>query len=120
MPRPTATLTVVSDSTVAPPAAVAVTVTERFDIPSASEVCAPWVPPSASTDKSMVAASESPIVNDAEPTVSPAAEVEPVIDKASASAATLSSTVVRVKVPDPDDPPAAIVASNESWPDGIE
>ena len=74
--------------------------------------------PSASTDKSMAAASESPIVNDAPLTVKP--EAEPVIDNASASAATLSSKVLSVKVPDPDDPPAAIVTSNVSWPDGIE
>ena len=70
--------------------------------------------PSASTDRSTVAASESPIVNEAEETVSPAVVVEPVIDRASASAAALSSKVLSVNVPDPDDPPAAIVTSNVS------
>ena len=113
-------LTAVSDSTVSEPATVAVTFTERFDTPSAIEVWAPWAPPSASTDKPTAAVSESLRVSGAELTVSPAVVVEPAIDKASASATTLSSTVVRVKVPDPDDPPAAIVTSNESWPDGIE
>ena len=74
--------------------------------------------PSASTDKSTAAASESPIVNEAELTVKP--EAEPAIDNASDSAAVLSSKVLSVNVPDPDEPPAAIVTSNVSWPDGIE
>ena len=118
MPAATDTDTVVSASTEAPPATVAVTFTERPDTPSASEVCGPGVLPSASTDKSTVAASESPIVNDAELTVKP--EAEPVIDNASASPAALSSAVLSVNVPDPDDAPAAIVTSKVSWPDGIE
>ena len=58
------------------------------------------------------------ISSEAELTVKP--EAEPVIDNASASAAALSVLVVSVNVPDPDDAPAAIVTSNESWPDGIE
>ena len=70
--------------------------------------------PSASTDRSTAAASESPIVSEADETVSPAVVVEPVIDSASASAAALSSKVLSVNVPDPDDPPAAIVTSNVS------
>ena len=72
--------------------------------------------PSASTDKSM--APPPPISSEAELTVKP--EAEPVIDNASASAATLSVLVVSVNVPDPDEAPAAIVTSNVSWPDGIE
>ena len=114
MPRPTVTLTAAADSTAAPPDTAAVTVTDRFDIPSAIEVCAPWVPPSASTDKPMVAASESPIVSEALLTVTPAAVVEPVTERASASAVTLSSRVLSVKVCEADDPPAGIVISNES------
>ena len=55
---------VVSDSTAAPPAADAVTVTDRLETPSAIEVCAPEVPPSASTDRST--APESVIVKEAE------------------------------------------------------
>ena len=43
----------------------------------------------------------------------------PVIDRASASAVTLSVLVVNVKVPDPDDDPAAIVTSNDSSPAGM-
>ena len=82
------------------------------------EVWAPGVPPSASTDRSTVA-SESPIVNDAELTVSPDMVEEPLIDSASASADTLSSAVDSVKVPDPDDDPAAITTSKVSPPAGM-
>ena len=59
-------------------------------------------------------------MSDAELTASPAAAVLPVIERASVSAVTLSFTVFRVKVPDPEEAPAAIVMSNDSWPDGIE
>ena len=65
--------------------------------------------PSASTDRSMVPT--PPMSSEAGLTVNP--EAEPVIDNASASAATLSVLVVSVNVPDPDDAPAAIVTSNE-------
>ena len=68
----------------------------------------------------MTAASESPIVSEAELTVSPAAAVEPPIDRASTSPVTLSSVVDRVKVPDFDDPPAGITRSKVSSPLGIE
>ena len=117
MPAPTDTEIVVSPSTVAPLTA-AVTVTDRFDTPSPIEVWAPWVPPSASTDRATVP--ESPIVNDAELIVKPDAEVVPVIDRASASAVTLSVLVVIVNVPEPLDEPSAIVISNDSSPAGIE
>ena len=68
----------------------------------------------------MAAVSESPIVSDAELTVSPAAAVEPPIERASASPVTLSSAVDRVNVPDFDDPPAGITRSKVSPPFGIE
>ena len=64
--------------------------------------------------------SPSMMVRDAGVTVTPAAETDPVISSASASPAASSSVVDRVKVPDPADPPAAIVTSKASWPDGIE
>ena len=118
MPAATTTLTVAAFSTVPPPDTAAVTVTDRFDTPSSMEVWAPPVPPSASTDRTTVPVSE--IVNDAPLTVNPSPAAAPVIDRASVSAATLSERVVNVNVPDPDDDPAEIVTSNESWPDGIE
>ena len=55
---------------------------------------------------------EPVIVNEAPLTVKP--EAEPPTDNASASPTTLSERVVRVNVPYPDDPPAAIVTSNVS------
>ena len=82
MPAPTDTDTVVSPSTT-PPGAAAVTVTVRADTPSPIESWSPFASGSASTDKAMV---PLPVmVRDAEPTVKP--EAEPVIDNASASAA---------------------------------
>ena len=66
--------------------------------------------PSASTERSMVPT--PPISSEAELTVNP--EAEPVIDKASCSAAALSELVVSVKVPDFDPVPAAITTSNVS------
>ena len=53
-------------------------------------------------------------MSDAGLTVRPAAAVEPLIERASVSAVTLSSAVDRVNVPDPDDDPARIVTSKES------
>ena len=116
MPSDTDTDTVVSASTVPPPAAAAVTVTDRFDIPSAIEVCAPWVPPSASTDRSMVPA---PVISMEAPlTVTPGAE--PPTARASTSDITVSVLAVSVNVPDFDPVPAAMTRSNVSWPAGIE
>ena len=109
---------VVSDSTAAPPETAAVTVTDRLETPSAIEVCAPRVPPSASTDKST--APESVIVREAELIVTPEAVVEPVIDSASDSAVTRSVLVVIVNVPEPLEEPESIVTSNDSSPAGIE
>ena len=58
------------------------------------------------------------IVKDAPFTVNP--EAEPPTDRTSASDITVSVLAVNVNVPDPDDAPAAIVTSNDSWPAGIE
>ena len=115
MPAPTATLTAVSASTVSDPAAVAVTFTDRLVTPSPIEVWAPWVPLSASTDRSTVGASESPIVNGVDPLkVRPAREADPPTDKASDSPVTLSSVVLRVKVFVSDTvSPAAMVRLKE-------
>ena len=63
--------------------------------------------------------SESVISSDAEPTVSPSAAADPPIDNESVSPAASSSAVDRVKVPDFDPVPAAIVTSKVSWPEGI-
>ena len=108
-------MTVVSAARVVEPASAAATVTVRPDIPSPSEVWAPWVPPSASTERSMTVGAPSPssIDNEALFTVTPAADAEPVIFNASVSPATSSSVVERVNVPDFDPVPAAIVISNE-------
>ena len=115
MPDPTVTETVVSDARVVEPASVAATVTVRPDIPSPSEVWAPPVLPSASTERSMTVGAPSPssIGSEALFTVNPAAEAVPVIFNASVSPATSSSVVERVKVPDFDPVPAAIVTSND-------
>ena len=59
------------------------------------------------------------MANDAALIVKPTTEVEPVIDNASASAAKRSVLVVIVKVPDPDDDPAAITTSKVSSPAGM-
>ena len=101
-------------STVSEPATAAVTFTVWPDMPSASLSWSPESTPSTSTVRSMTAASESLIVSDAGLTVRPAAAVEPLIERASVSAVTLSSAVDRVNVPDPDDDPARIVTSKES------
>ena len=101
------------------PANVAVTFTDLADTPSAIEV---WTPEalSASTDRSIAGTlSPSVIVNDVRVTET-AAETEPVMSNASDSPAALSSTVVSVNVPDPDDAPAAITTSKVSSPAGIE
>ena len=116
MPAPTDTDTVVSDSTVPPPDTAAATVTDRADTPSAIEVWPPCAPLSASTDRSMVPASA--IVNEAPFTVNP--EAVPETANTSTSEITASVLVVNVKVPDPDDAPAAIVTSKVSPPEGIE
>ena len=114
MPAAADTLTVVSASA-KPPGAAAVTVTVRFDTPSAIEFCSPSVSASASTDSSMV---PLPVmVKDAPVTVKP--EAAPVIDNASDSANTLSLWVVSVKVPEPDDASCAITTSNDSPPAAI-
>ena len=68
----------------------------------------------------MDAVSESVISSEAEVIVSPAAAAEPLIDRASASPTTLSSVVDSVKVPDAEDPPAAMTTSKSSSPCGIE
>ena len=66
----------------------------------------------------MSAVSASLIVSDAPFTVN---EPEaPLTARTSDSPATLSAAVDRVKEPDPEPAPAEIVASNESWPAGIE
>ena len=118
MPAPTDIRTVAAASTVNEPAAAA-TFTERADTPSPTEVWAPCVLPSASTDRSITRTSSSATVSDALVTDTPAAEAVPVMSKASASAAVLSSVVERVNVPDPDPAPAAIVTSKVSSPGGI-
>ena len=112
MPAPTVTRTAVSASTVREPAAAAVTDTDREDTPSSMEVCAPSVPPSASTDRSITNASPSLIVRDAPLTATPGAVVEPAIDKASDSPAASSSTVFTTNTPDLLPAPAAMIRSN--------
>ena len=74
------------------------------------------MPPSASTDRSMVPVSL--IVKVAPLTVKP--EAEPVIDKASASPIRLSVFVVRVNVPDFAPVPAAITTSKDASSAGME
>ena len=106
----------VSVSAVPPPAADAVTFTGRFAVPSATEVCAPSVPASVSTDRSMVPSSV--IVNEAPLTVTPGAE--PPTARASTSDITVSVLAVSVNVPDFDPVPAAMTRSNVLWPAGIE
>ena len=65
---------------------------------------------------------ESPSVIDREAafTATPAAVTEPVIASASVSPDASSSVVDRVKVPEPDEPPAAISMPKVSSPSGIE
>ena len=106
----------VSASSAAPPDTAAVTFTDRLEIPSPIEDWTPWTLPSASTDKTMVPTSV--IANDAPFTVNP--EADPETANTSTSEITASVLVVNVKVPDPDDAPAAIVTSNVSCPAGIE
>ena len=64
--------------------------------------------------------SASSISSGAELIARPEKELEPLIDRASVSANTLSSTVDSGNVPDPDEPPAEIVTAKVSWPAGIE
>ena len=66
------------------------------------------------------AVSPSMMVRDAGFTSTPGAETDPVIFSASVSPAASSSVVDKVKVPDPEEPPAAIVTSKVSSPVGIE
>ena len=112
MPAATVIRTAVAASTVRESAAAAVTDTVREDTPSSMEVCAPSVPPSASTDRSIDNASPSLIARDAPLIETPAAVVEPVIDRASASPAVSSSAVFRTNTPDLLPAPAAMTRSN--------